>query len=200
MYTIFIVCFSRGKDTGHDIDLLISHPVEGREEGLLPKLIDRLRQLNIFIYGRYEQCHFKPSVLSTKSIKGEYLKSTLDYFEKWMGVIRVNRELYTADSSTSPVYNPKVFTNSDNAQLLIGTTDAINTIDSHSSASKSREVCWLARRVDLIITPASQYPYALVGWTGSRHFNREMRRFADNNNKKLSSHGLYDFIQVCTMA
>ena len=31
---------------------------------------------------------------------------------------------------------------------------------------------WLARRVDLIIVPASQYYYALVGWTGSKQYNR----------------------------
>ena len=31
---------------------------------------------------------------------------------------------------------------------------------------------WLARRVDLIIVPTSQYYYALVGWTGSKQYNR----------------------------
>ena len=31
---------------------------------------------------------------------------------------------------------------------------------------------WLARRVDLIIVPASQCYYALVGWTGSKQYNR----------------------------
>ena len=31
---------------------------------------------------------------------------------------------------------------------------------------------WLGRRIDLIIVPASQYYYALVGWTGSKQYNR----------------------------
>lgn len=52
---------------------------------------------------------------------------------------------------------------------------------------------WYARRVDLIIAPASQYYYALVGWTGSKHFNRSLRHYAQKElNMKLTSHGLYD--------
>lgn len=27
---------------------------------------------------------------------------------------------------------------------------------------------WIARRVDLIVTPASQYPFSLLGWIGSK--------------------------------
>lgn len=33
------VCAHRGKQTGHDVDFLITHPEEGREEQLLPKVI-----------------------------------------------------------------------------------------------------------------------------------------------------------------
>ncbi|KAM9311969.1 DNA-directed DNA/RNA polymerase mu [Gastrophryne carolinensis] len=52
---------------------------------------------------------------------------------------------------------------------------------------------WKAVRVDLVVTPYSEYPYALLGWTGSKHFEREMRRFSWNEKKwTLSSHGLYD--------
>lgn len=34
--------FSRGKQTGHDVDFLITHPEEGREAGLMPKLVSWL--------------------------------------------------------------------------------------------------------------------------------------------------------------
>ncbi|WAR21735.1 DPOLM-like protein [Mya arenaria] len=55
---------------------------------------------------------------------------------------------------------------------------------------------WIARRVDLIIAPYSQYYYALVGWTGSKQFNRDARTYADRELKmKLTSHGLYDLNQ-----
>ena len=49
--------------------------------------------------------------------------------------------------------------------------------DGRSRLQQLREVSvgartWRARRVDLVIAPASQYYYALVGWTGSKYFNR----------------------------
>ena len=53
--------------------------------------------------------------------------------------------------------------------------------------------CWRAHRVDLIIAPASQYYYALVGWTGSKHFNRSLRLYAQRRfGRRLTSHGLFD--------
>lgn len=33
----------RGKPTGHDVDYLITHPEEGREVGLLPKVVSLLK-------------------------------------------------------------------------------------------------------------------------------------------------------------
>jgi len=58
--------------------------------------------------------------------------------------------------------------------------------------------CWRARRVDLIIAPASQYYYALVGWTGSKHFNRSLRLYAQRRfGQRLTSHCLYDPATVC---
>ncbi|KAM9166125.1 DNA-directed DNA/RNA polymerase mu isoform 3-T3 [Pangshura tecta] len=52
---------------------------------------------------------------------------------------------------------------------------------------------WKAVRVDLVVAPISQFPFALLGWTGSRHFERELRRFASHERKMvLNSHTLYD--------
>uniref|UniRef100_A0A8C5TT61 DNA nucleotidylexotransferase n=1 Tax=Malurus cyaneus samueli TaxID=2593467 RepID=A0A8C5TT61_9PASS len=52
---------------------------------------------------------------------------------------------------------------------------------------------WKAIRVDLVITPFEQYPYALLGWTGSRQFGRDLRRFATHERKMiLDNHALYD--------
>ncbi|KFQ24351.1 PREDICTED: DNA nucleotidylexotransferase [Merops nubicus] len=52
---------------------------------------------------------------------------------------------------------------------------------------------WKAIRVDLVITPFEQYPYALLGWTGSRQFGRDLRRYATHERKMiLDNHALYD--------
>ncbi|KAM9011389.1 DNA nucleotidylexotransferase isoform 5-T6 [Ara ararauna] len=52
---------------------------------------------------------------------------------------------------------------------------------------------WKAIRVDLVITPFERYAYALLGWTGSRQFGRDLRRYATHEKKMiLDNHALYD--------
>ncbi|XP_038609907.1 DNA-directed DNA/RNA polymerase mu isoform X2 [Tachyglossus aculeatus] len=60
-------------------------------------------------------------------------------------------------------------------------------------ASRGPPRDWKAVRVDLVVTPASQFPFALLGWTGSQHFERELRRFSRQERKLiLNSHALYN--------
>ncbi|NWY00334.1 TDT nucleotidylexotransferase, partial [Nothoprocta ornata] len=52
---------------------------------------------------------------------------------------------------------------------------------------------WKAIRVDLVISPFEQYAYALLGWTGSKQFGRDLRRYASHEKKMmLDNHALYD--------
>lgn len=45
-------CAFRGKELGHDVDFLITHPEEGKEEELMPKIISWLeeRVLTFFFF------------------------------------------------------------------------------------------------------------------------------------------------------
>ncbi len=72
-----------------------------------------------------------------------------------------------------------------------------HTIDDDRGGESSGTRSWVARRVDLIVAPASQYAYALMGWTGSRMFNRSIRDYANKEmNMTLTSHGLFDKVKV----
>ncbi|XP_060027595.1 DNA-directed DNA/RNA polymerase mu isoform X2 [Erinaceus europaeus] len=52
---------------------------------------------------------------------------------------------------------------------------------------------WKAVRVDLVIVPFSQFPFALLCWTGSKHFERELHRFSRKERGLcLTSQGLSD--------
>ncbi|XP_061546250.1 LOW QUALITY PROTEIN: DNA nucleotidylexotransferase [Phycodurus eques] len=52
---------------------------------------------------------------------------------------------------------------------------------------------WRAVRVDLVSPPMDRYAYALLGWTGSTQFDRDLRRFARLERKMiLDNHTLYD--------
>ncbi|NXC42916.1 TDT nucleotidylexotransferase, partial [Penelope pileata] len=69
--------------------------------------------------------------------------------------------------------------------------------DSSYNTSKKCDMAevkdWKAIRVDLVISPFEQYAYALLGWTGSRQFGRDLRRYATHERKMmLDNHALYD--------
>ncbi|XP_049592186.1 DNA nucleotidylexotransferase isoform X1 [Syngnathus scovelli] len=52
---------------------------------------------------------------------------------------------------------------------------------------------WRAVRVDLVSPPMDRYAFALLGWTGSTQFDRDLRRFARKERRMiLDNHTLYD--------
>uniref|UniRef100_A0A672HED3 DNA-directed DNA/RNA polymerase mu n=1 Tax=Salarias fasciatus TaxID=181472 RepID=A0A672HED3_SALFA len=56
---------------------------------------------------------------------------------------------------------------------------------------------WRAVRVDLVSPPMDRYAFALLGWTGSRQFERDLRRFARAERRMLlDNHTLYDKTKV----
>ncbi|XP_008158827.2 DNA-directed DNA/RNA polymerase mu isoform X2 [Eptesicus fuscus] len=64
---------------------------------------------------------------------------------------------------------------------------------SAEAGTRSPHPSWKAVRVDLVVAPISQFPFALLGWTGSKHFERELRRFSRKERGLwLNSHGLFD--------
>ncbi|XP_051974021.1 DNA-directed DNA/RNA polymerase mu-like isoform X2 [Xyrauchen texanus] len=117
--------FKRGKDVGHDVDFLITHPEEGKEEGLIAKIINWLEE-------------------------------------------KLQR---SAESTGS---------------------------EAERSVNQSETSSWRAVRVDLVVSPYSQFAFATLGWTGSKLFERELRRWAgQEKHMSLSSHALYDSNQKC---
>ena len=86
----------RGKDFGHDIDLLISHPEEGKEKGVLEQLMSVLESRGVVLQGRREHSTFSledcvGDVMMVSRPSG--LKNALDHFEKWIGIMKVDSSL-----------------------------------------------------------------------------------------------------------
>ncbi|KAL0964281.1 hypothetical protein UPYG_G00321690 [Umbra pygmaea] len=53
--------------------------------------------------------------------------------------------------------------------------------------------CWRGVRVDVVVPPVDRYAFTLIGWTGSRMFVRDLRRFARKERQMLfDNHALYD--------
>ncbi|XP_073729590.1 DNA nucleotidylexotransferase [Misgurnus anguillicaudatus] len=58
---------------------------------------------------------------------------------------------------------------------------------------EERQRDWRAVRVDLVAPPIERFAYAMLGWTGSTLFERDLRRFARlERGKLLDNHVLYD--------
>jgi len=52
------------------------------------------------------------------------------------------------------------------------------------------------RRLDLKVYHVSEYPYAVMYFTGSKNFNRAMRLYANHQGFSLSDHGLTRIVKV----
>ncbi|XP_054468658.1 DNA-directed DNA/RNA polymerase mu [Anoplopoma fimbria] len=139
--------FRRGKLTGHDVDFLITHPEEGREVGLMPKVVSWLETQGFLLY----QKTTRNSYLEAKDGPARPA-SNMDRFERCFSIFKLSEEV--KGEGLRP---------------------------------------WRAVRVDLVVSPISQFAFALLGWTGSKLFERELRRWAGHEkNMSLSSHALFD--------
>nr|XP_058152689.1 DNA-directed DNA/RNA polymerase mu isoform X3 [Dasypus novemcinctus] len=145
--------FRRGKLQGHDVDLLLTHPQEGREAGLLPRVLTLLQRQGLLLYQLYQRSHLGDAAHRARR------SHTIDLFERSFCIFRLPLPPETA----------------------VGGAQGL----------------WRAVRVDLVVSPISQFPFALLGWTGSKHFERELRRFSrKEKGLRLSSHALSDPEQV----
>ncbi|XP_030624184.1 DNA-directed DNA/RNA polymerase mu [Chanos chanos] len=167
--------FRRGKEVGHDVDFLITHPEEGKEEGLMPKIVSWLETKGLLLY--------------QKTTRNSYLESkdgpvrpshNMDRFERCFSIFKLKR-------------TPEVCGTSNQSA---GQNDVTEGSDVRQQEVQSEPSDWRAVRVDLVVSPYSQFAFALLGWTGSKLFERELRRWAgQEKSMSLSSHVLYDRAQ-----
>ncbi|XP_043844540.1 DNA-directed DNA/RNA polymerase mu isoform X2 [Dromiciops gliroides] len=151
--------FRRGKLRGHDVDFLITHPVEGQETGLLPKVMGHLESQGLVLYQHTQSNHYQDlKDLDHKASQN----TTMDAYERCFSILCLPKPPASFHPETGE--GPK---------------------------EPSRD--GKAVRVDLVVAPISQFAFALLGWTGSQHFERELRRFSRTEKRLLlNSHGLYN--------
>ncbi|XP_045926028.1 DNA nucleotidylexotransferase [Micropterus dolomieu] len=145
--------FRREKEFGHDVDFIVTTPELGKEESLLPIIINRLKKQGILLYSDYQASTFDMSKLPCHRFEA------MDHFAKCFLILRL-----------------------EGSQVEGGL---------HRAEGDSRG--WRAVRVDLVSPPMDRYAFALLGWTGSRQFERDLRRFAQVERRMLlDNHALYD--------
>ncbi|XP_018414400.1 PREDICTED: DNA nucleotidylexotransferase [Nanorana parkeri] len=148
--------FRRGKDVGHDVDILITCPQKRDENQILHKTINALKKRDLLLF-----CYLVESTFDDTKRPSRYIDS-LDHFQKCFLILQLQKE----ESKNAYSHKPK-----------------------GCDAKRS----WKAIRVDLVVTPYEQYAFALLGWTGSQQFERDLRRYASHEKKMmLDNHAMYD--------
>ncbi|XP_069773996.1 DNA-directed DNA/RNA polymerase mu isoform X2 [Narcine bancroftii] len=148
--------FRRGKDFGHDVDLLITHPEEGKEEGIIYQVIKWMASKDLILYHNFTGSSYK-----AKSMDPEIF----DHFEKCLSIFRLKTELVNNLESEEVSRSDPLARNETRATGLADRTETSR----QGTAAGAGERGWKAMRVDLVVAPFSQYAYALLGWTGSRN-------------------------------
>ncbi|XP_030197140.1 DNA-directed DNA/RNA polymerase mu isoform X1 [Gadus morhua] len=161
--------FRRGKMSGHDVDFLITHPDEGKEEGLIHKIIACLESRGLLLYQQNTRNTYR------ESAKGAGRpSSSMDRFERCFSIFKLTNDSSPEDTRRAQQQDPERV-----------------RVEADQTGSGGRP--WRAVRVDLVVSPISQFAFALLGWTGSKLFERETRRWAvRERSMSLSSHALYD--------
>lgn len=163
--------YRRGKPSGHDVDILITHQNDNKVEGLLQKLVERLEKLG----------HIRHKDL---------MVGRSPHFE---GSQRQVGHMDSLNHCFCMFQMGKMFGNERVEYTGMQTTGEAGMTGSSTGASSPEQMAATVRRVDLIVTPYKQFPFTLLGWTGSKQFNRSLRDYAWKVLKiKLSNHGMWD--------
>ncbi|KAA8579204.1 hypothetical protein FQN60_000026, partial [Etheostoma spectabile] len=132
--------FRRGKLTGHDVDFLITHPEEGREGFLLYQKTTR------------------NSYLEAKAGPARP-PSNMDRFERCFSIFKLadaekrgrKRAGNAPEDTCCPAAHSRV------------ADEGPEPVKPAGGPGR-----WRAVRVDLVVSPVSQFAFALLGWTGSK--------------------------------
>ncbi|XP_078284836.1 DNA-directed DNA/RNA polymerase mu [Rhinoraja longicauda] len=172
--------FRRGKEWGHDIDLLITHPEEGQEEGIIYQVVNWMTTKGLILYDD----------IMANSSKGRSKGAEIfDHFEKCFSIFKLEKESVNNLGAEKLSLCDSLAGDQTRGGGLTAGTETSHQVTVVGPGDRD----WKAVRVDLVVAPFSQHAYALLGWTGSRLFERDLRRYAKHlKNMSLSSHSLFD--------
>lgn len=119
-------------------------------------------------------------LLYQKTTRNSYLESddgparpssNMDRFERCFSICKLERKPGTARSETGVKALDKRDTNPQTVPHTGSQSDDHSPRTSggvHETGLESRHRSWRAVRVDLVVSPISQFAFALLGWTGSK--------------------------------
>lgn len=171
--------YRRGKSHGHDIDLLLTHTDPEVVEVLLNTLLEHLQAQGVVLHSDVSighntlaQVRHDHSNTATHNYTqgGKKRRVKFDHLDKALCILQLKASLQTQIKGSAHHQKKATLSSSDDGPLI--------------------------KRVDLIVAPPHQYPFALVSWTGSKQFNRSLRRYSVKEcNMSVTAHGIYDIAE-----
>eukprot|EP00127_Corallochytrium_limacisporum_P006845 Clim_evm60s236 gene=Clim_evmTU60s236 len=91
---VLLLCggFRRGKQTGHDVDILMTHPDRDGEVGLLPKLLTRLEEKGMIVKTLSKHVNDGPAKITGPDLSGSSGAFSEPY-DKWLGIATLPESL-----------------------------------------------------------------------------------------------------------
>ncbi|KAI8584191.1 hypothetical protein K450DRAFT_218586 [Umbelopsis ramanniana AG] len=129
--------YRRGKESNGDVDLVLSHPDELKNQNFLKNLVDRLCSKGYIVH------------------KLRYSEPSANRFEE-KSLVDANKDLI--DSCYTAFLQPST---------------------------------GILRQVDILVAPPSQLYTTILGWTGSRQFERSLRSYAETKGLHVASFGIF---------
>ncbi|KAK4302410.1 hypothetical protein Pmani_025490 [Petrolisthes manimaculis] len=173
--------YRRGKSSGHDVDLLVCCGSNDEDGGSTGGVVGSggsaggvgLATVSCFIQLISSFSNYKYFFLQAAYRKQSDRVSSMDNYEKCVCILKCPLQ---DDWTPDPMEDIQ--------------TDVSSLVTSGQNGDRG----WRATRVDLVYVPQHQWPYAVLGWSGSKLFLRLLRRYASSTlGLVLTSHGLWNY-------
>jgi len=170
-----------------DVDIIATHPDTQIFKGLCGRLTNRLQDAGIVTH-LFHLSSFSSTHAAVRSRKfGRGKKTNFDSLDKALTAFRVPSGYEVIDKRTNDVERPSV--RPINSDSDVSTNEVSPTNDSDASRGVfSQDTPY--RRVDLVFAPPEAYWTAVVGWTGSTQFERDIRLWANEMGLHFDSAGI----------
>eukprot|EP01135_Chromosphaera_perkinsii_P004529 Nk52_evm23s287 gene=Nk52_evmTU23s287 len=162
----FCGSYRRGAETCKDVDILVTHPNKDKANGLLQKIIKQMEKAN-FLTHKLSSME-NPNKPHRSSSRSGVQQSNMDSHSKCLCVCRY--PLKKSYGCAKPLEE--------------------NDGWSLSAYQEKPKFVSLFRRVDIIVPPYDEWACAVLGWTGSKMFERSFRICAKEKGFNCSSHAL----------
>ncbi|KAG8985874.1 hypothetical protein FRB93_005600 [Tulasnella sp. JGI-2019a] len=189
----YTICggYRRGKTICGDVDIIATHPDRHKYINLCDRLVKRLQKGGIVTHVWHHSSFASGHTAAPRSRKfGSSKQTKFDSLDKALTTFRLPSGYLSPTSPAKADQNQSVGPTQRNT-VQVNSDCSIKISDGNEGVSAvtfDPETPY--RRVDLVFAPPEAYWTAVVGWTGSTQFERDIRLWANQVGLHFDSTGI----------